>query len=98
MNISTAPISHAQDVRGRQTRYVISMLIRAACFLGAIFASGALRWVLVAAALFLPYIAVVFANAGSRRPPQNATFTPEPFGVLEPGPRRHPPGGPAATG
>ena len=94
VNISTAPISHAQDIRGRQTRYVISMLIRTACFLGAIVASGPLRWVLVAAALCLPYIAVVLANSGSRRAPQNASFTHEPFGALEPGPPRHPAGGP----
>jgi hypothetical protein len=88
VNITTAPITHAQDVRARQTRYVVSMLIRTACFVGAIVASGPLRWVLVVAALFLPYIAVVFANAGSRRAPQNATFAPEPFGMLEPGPPR----------
>ena len=89
VSITNASISHSQDVRARQRRYVISMLIRTACFVGAIVASGPLRWVLVAAALFLPYIAVVLANAGSRRAPQNAMFTPEPFGALEAG--RRPP-------
>ena len=85
VSITNASISHSQDLRARRRRYVISMLIRTACFVGAIVASGPLRWVLVVAALFLPYIAVVLANAGSRRAPQNAMFTPEPFGALEAG-------------
>ena len=98
VSITNAAISHSQDVRSRQTRYVISMLIRTACFIGAIVASGPLRWVLVAAALFLPYIAVVLANAGSRRSPQNAMLTPEPFGTLEAGsPPREAPGRRAPT-
>ena len=85
VSITNARVSHSHDVRAREKRYVISMLIRTACFVGAIVASGPLRWVLVAAALFLPYIAVVLANAGSRRAPQNAMSTPEPFGALEAG-------------
>jgi len=88
VSITNAPISHSADVRSRQTRYVISMLIRTLCFIGAIVVSGPLRWVLVAAALLLPYVAVVLANAGSRRAPQNAMLTPEPFGALETGPPR----------
>jgi len=83
VSITNARISHSEDLRARQTRYVVSMLIRTVCFIGAIVASGPLRWVLVAAALFLPYIAVVLANAGSWQAPQNAMLTPEPFGVLE---------------
>ncbi len=38
--------------------------IRTACFIGAVLiGDGWLRWVLVAGAVFLPYIAVVMANA-----------------------------------
>ena len=44
--------------------YLIQMGIRVACFLGAYFVDGWLRWALVAAAVFLPYIAVVGANTG----------------------------------
>ena len=35
--------------------------------LGAVIAEGWLRWVLVAAAILLPYVAVVFANTEGRR-------------------------------
>ncbi len=85
MSITDAPVAHSQDVRARQTRYLLSMLVRTVCFVLAVFASGPLRWVLIAGALFLPYIAVVFANAGSRRASQNTAFTPEAFGALEAG-------------
>ncbi len=43
------------------------MAIRTACFIGAIIADGWLRWALVAGAVFLPYVAVVMANAGRSR-------------------------------
>ena len=48
----------------RQTRYIISMLIRTVCVVGAIFIPGWPRWVLIAGAIALPYLAVVIANAG----------------------------------
>lgn len=43
------------------------MGIRTACFVLAIVTDGPLRWVLVAGAVFLPYVAVVLANATDRR-------------------------------
>jgi len=96
VSITNAPIAHSQDIRGREVRYLLSMLVRTGCFVAAVVTSGPLRWVFIAGALLLPYVAVVLANAGSRRSPQNATFTPEPFGVLAPGatlpPRDGPPG------
>lgn len=55
------------------------MMIRTACFVGAVVAEGVLRWVLVAGALFLPYIAVVMANAGVQREPD----APEAFTVAD---------------
>lgn len=48
----------------RQTRYIVSMLIRTVCVVGAIFIPGWPRWVLIAGAIALPYLAVVIANAG----------------------------------
>jgi hypothetical protein len=54
----------------RQKRYVVSMTIRTVCFVAAIVVgSGWLRWVLVAAAFVLPYVAVVMANSASPRVP-----------------------------
>jgi hypothetical protein len=49
---------------GRTRRYLVSMGIRTACVLGAIVVPGWPRWVLIAGAVVLPYLAVVVANAG----------------------------------
>ena len=66
VRITDAPISTADEIGARQRRYLLSMGLRTLCFLGAIVVgSGWLRWVLVAAALVLPYVAVVMANAAS---------------------------------
>ena len=62
--ITTARKSVADDQATRVRGYVISMSIRIACFALALVASGVLRWVFVAGAVFIPYIAVVFANGG----------------------------------
>lgn len=40
------------------------MAIRVACITGAMFVGGPLRWVLVAMAVILPYVAVVKVNLG----------------------------------
>lgn len=85
VRITGARQSRSEQIRGRQTRYVISMLIRTGCFVGAVLVDGVLRWVLVAAAIFLPYIAVVLANAGvQREPAPPPAFTPD-RGQLGPG-------------
>ncbi|WP_308268723.1 DUF3099 domain-containing protein [Yinghuangia soli] len=62
--ISGARKSLTEDVRGRQRRYVLSMSIRTVCFLLAVVLSGPLRWVMLAGAVLLPYVAVVVANGG----------------------------------
>jgi hypothetical protein len=62
--ITGAQTSLSADVRARTRKYLISMGIRTACFIGAILASGPARWVLVAASLVLPWVAVIVANAG----------------------------------
>ncbi len=49
---------------GRTRRYLISMGIRTACFVAAIFTPGWPRFALIAGAVVLPYLAVVIANAG----------------------------------
>jgi hypothetical protein len=68
VRITTAPETPGQDMAHRQKRYMISMGIRTLCFVGAIaVGQGWLRWVLVAAAFVLPYIAVVMANSASPR-------------------------------
>lgn len=88
ISITGAQVSRVEDQRARTRRYLFSMAIRTVCFLGAILASGWLRWTLVAGAVLLPYIAVVMANAG-RKPAPKAS----PMIILndqrEIGPNRH---------
>ena len=67
IRITTASSSRHEDIAARQRRYVFSMAVRTACFVAAILTEGWVRWVLVAAALILPYVAVVMANAASSR-------------------------------
>jgi hypothetical protein len=70
IRITTAAPSPAEDTAARQRRYLFSMGVRTICFVGAVIVDGWLRWVLIAAAIVLPYIAVVAANAvsGPREP------------------------------
>lgn len=62
--ITSARRSVIDDVDHRTRRYLWSMGIRTACFLLAVATDGVLRWVLIAAAIVLPYLSVVFANGG----------------------------------
>ncbi len=62
--VTDARRAHSEEVAQRTRRYLISMGIRTVCLVLAIFVlHGALRWVAVGAAVVLPWIAVVFANA-----------------------------------
>lgn len=44
-------------------QYLFTMGLRTACFIGAYFFEGWLRWTCVALAIILPYIAVVLVNS-----------------------------------
>jgi hypothetical protein len=73
--VTTAKPGHAQEMSGRMRRYLISMSIRVICLVLAIFVlHGALRLVGVAAAVVLPWIAVVLANAGPTDDGDRPTF------------------------
>lgn len=66
--VTGLPTSIKDDQRARMRRYLLSMGIRTGCFLLAVFTLTVLHWtvvgwVLVAAAVVLPYVAVVVANA-----------------------------------
>jgi Flp pilus assembly protein TadB len=65
--ITDAGAALSDDQAGRTRRYLISMGIRTACFVGAVLAPSPWRWVLVVGAVCLPYVAVVMANAGRER-------------------------------
>ena len=61
--VTSAPMSLAEDTDMRMRRYLITMMIRVVCFVLAVVFEGPARWVFVAGAAILPYIAVVLANA-----------------------------------
>jgi len=70
----------SEDIGYRERRYLLTMGVRALCFvIGIVFAltlHGSWRWLAVAAllgAVVLPYIAVIFANGG-REPDSSARF------------------------
>jgi predicted tellurium resistance membrane protein TerC len=65
--ITTARKSVADDQAARVRGYVISMTIRIVCFLLAVVTTGVVRWLFVAGALIIPYVAVVYANSGRER-------------------------------
>ncbi len=68
VRITTAAAGRNEDIRSRQRRYLFSMAIRTVCFVSAVIVGhGVVMWILIAAALVLPYIAVVMANAAASR-------------------------------
>jgi hypothetical protein len=63
-DITSAQKSLSTDQPSRQRRYFISMMARTACFILTVILPSPFRWFALAGAVFLPYIAVVVANAG----------------------------------
>jgi uncharacterized ion transporter superfamily protein YfcC len=87
-SISEAKESLDDEMHHRMKRYLISMSVRTVCFILAVVFEGWLRWTMAAAAIVLPYIAVVMANAGPRKTVhQGSAYTPTPT-ALEGGPSR----------
>ncbi|MFI8345784.1 DUF3099 domain-containing protein [Streptomyces sp. NPDC085596] len=69
--ITGARTGLAEDVRGRQRRYVISMSVRTVSVILAASLWNVERYVAIVALVLgalLPYVAVVIANAGRERP------------------------------
>jgi Protein of unknown function (DUF3099) len=75
VRITAAQSSHSERIRGRQTRYLVSMGFRTLCFVLAVVTEGWLRWAFIVAAVVLPYIAVIVANASG----EVDRDAPEPF-------------------
>ncbi|MFJ2228639.1 DUF3099 domain-containing protein [Streptomyces halstedii] len=81
--ITGARQSLADDVRGRQRRYIISMSVRTVSVVLAAALWNVERHVAVVAlalGVLLPYVAVVIANAGRENTPSlPSTFVPAPM-------------------
>jgi hypothetical protein len=64
-SITDVPESHTDEMHRRMVKYSLAMGIRLACLLLFFFIDGWARWLFVAGAVFLPWIAVIIANGGS---------------------------------
>lgn len=62
-NATSLGVSPDDERRGRMIRYTIAMSVRVVCVVLAVIVQGPLMWVCFAGAIFLPYFAVVIANA-----------------------------------
>ncbi len=62
--VTSAQESLSQEQSRRTRRYLISMSIRTVCFIAVVFSHGWMQWAFLAGAVFLPYLAVIAANAG----------------------------------
>ena len=75
LRITTASRPRSEDIRGRERRYIFSMAIRTLCFiLAVVFMGHWVMWVFLVGAVFLPYVAVVMANAGANTDPGGSEF------------------------
>jgi hypothetical protein len=63
-SITSAGASLSKDQSGRAKRYFISMMVRTLCFILSVILPSPYRWFTLVGAVFLPYVAVVIANAG----------------------------------
>ncbi|MFC1419709.1 DUF3099 domain-containing protein [Streptacidiphilus cavernicola] len=73
VRITGARSSLTEDVRGRQRRYMIAMAVRTLCVILAVVLWKESRIVAIVAlvgGIFIPYIAVVIANAGRENSPR----------------------------
>jgi Flp pilus assembly protein TadB len=75
VTVTDAQPGHSEDLNRRIVRYAWMMSIRIVCFVLAVLTPSPWRWMFVVGAVFLPYVAVVMANA--RRSARRQT--PEPF-------------------
>ncbi|WP_052206837.1 DUF3099 domain-containing protein [Sinomonas humi] len=62
-SITTAAEAHSVDMHKRMVRYATAMAIRVVCIVALFFLDGWLKLIAIAGAVFLPWVAVVIANA-----------------------------------
>ena len=90
-SVTTAPESRTEDQARRLKHYLVTMGIRTACFVLLVVIDEWYRWIFAAGAVFLPFFAVVAANAVKPRVAGSGAAGP-------PGRRRDPPDHPRPGG
>ena len=66
-SVTSAPESRTEDQARRLKHYLVTMGIRTACFVLLVVIDHPIRWVFAFGAVFLPFFAVVAANAVTPR-------------------------------
>jgi hypothetical protein len=66
-------LSPDEERRIRMRKYTIAMSVRMVCIVAGVFTTGLLMWLFFALAIFLPYFAVVVANAQGSPPSTKQT-------------------------
>ncbi|MET0990400.1 MAG: DUF3099 domain-containing protein [Glaciihabitans sp.] len=66
-SITSLPPSPDADRHARIMRYTVAMVVRLACFVSCFFVQGWWLVAAIAAAIVLPYFAVVLANTGTAK-------------------------------
>lgn len=93
--ITDAPVPLAEDLSRRTRRYLVQMSVRVVCFVGAVLVDHWTRWLLLAGAVVLPYVAVVLANGGRERGETEPEAFVRPAQLSASPGSPDPPGGPA---
>lgn len=97
-SITSAPEPLSVDQARRTRSYLIQMSIRVVCIIGAVLVDGWVRWALVAAAVVLPYSAVLIANSGRDQVTHDTSpVTPQAAPALTELPQTDPTGVPDAS-
>lgn len=68
--ITNARQAKSLDAEQRNKRYLLTMAVRVACFLGGVMAPTPWNWVLFVGAAVIPPVAVMLANAVDMRRPK----------------------------
>jgi predicted tellurium resistance membrane protein TerC len=77
-SVTSLDLSPEQERKQRMVRYTIAMSIRTLCIILGVLSTGVLMWVFFALAIFLPYFAVVLANAqGGKSSKQSDRLAPK---------------------
>ena len=74
-SITTVSESPDDERKSRMLKYTLAMTIRVVCIVAAMFVEGWLMWLAFAGAIFLPYFAVVLANAQGPKPGEISKVT-----------------------
>ena len=77
-SVTSLDLSPEQERKQRMVRYTIAMSIRTLCIILGVISTGVLMWAFFALAIFLPYFAVVLANAqGGKSSKQSDRLAPK---------------------